>query len=762
VRFGLRAAIADRVAALTFPGSILARLFLAKTSVEGPGGGTEPVAVGKGTAAAFPALLEGLVGEPAAPAAIVHDERLPAGQGRHSGGHAGGKFTELERLIAQTGKVRPSEEGIQDADIIAVQTPNGNRAVPEAGQVAQAVTPPIAALPALVHAHIRPADGHGELPRTLEGPAAGLPHNVETSRVQVRGQAIAEVRPAAWVPGGAIPTAVDAKAGRSVVLPPQVPVAAGPGIAIPEKAAQQVTVPVLSAATSKLTTPGVPTAPRAVTNDTPPIGPSPAMEPTSGAVPPESALPEPNQVVPQPEPKTIRPVTALQVHAARPPVVTNREGHQQTSAAGGKFKPAPRVEPEVPESTGPAIVTEKPHAPESGGTAVVVPAAIPAVSELPEVAPAHPLTPNVSVPLRSPAREKEASPLPVSDQLPVAGGLDGRSTPPAPSGAGTASPPAEAVAGVSPRNGESVAPGSAKVRSVSIASPDRGEVAFAVELHPVEESPAPTERPMSQAVAAPVRTAAAEIVAVFERRLDDRTATVPQEDSTVAAEISARGGDTGRPATGERDRKQAAPERSPRPAPTIDLNSEAATAVPEVKVASHWAQSVAPRQEGLPEPAAAPDATPARPEEPVAARMDAKAEVQSSSAHEIKLEVSGGERRVEVRLSERGGEVRVAVRTPDSHLAGTLRESLPELTTRFAESGLRSEIWRPAGSPAGEPRHAAETTSGNLAQDAESQSRGNGGEPQGDAQQRQQRSFVEPKNDKEKGKDFAWLMSSLR
>jgi hypothetical protein len=142
--------------------------------------------------------------------------------------------------------------------------------------------------------------------------------------------------------------------------------------------------------------------------------------------------------------------------------------------------------------------------------------------------------------------------------------------------------------------------------------------------------------------------------------------------------------------------------------------------------------------------------------------MDAKAEVQAPSAHEIKLEVSGGERRVEVRLSERGGEVRVAVRTPDSHLAGTLRESLPELTTRFAESGLRSEIWRPAGTPAGETRHAAEATSGNLAQDAESQSRGNGGDPQGDGQQRQQRSFFEPKNDKEKGKDFAWLMSSLR
>jgi hypothetical protein len=299
------------------------------------------------------------------------------------------------------------------------------------------------------------------------------------------------------------------------------------------------------------------------------------------------------------------------------------------------------------------------------------------------------------------------------------------------------------------------------VRTLSTASPDRGEVAFAVDLRPSEEQPVPAERQTPQAVAAPVKAAAPENVAVFERR-SEQAAPVPREDPAAIAEISSQSDDMDRPATGDRDRKQAAPERNPRPAPAVDLHSEGA-AVPEVKVANHWAQSGALRQEGLREPAASPDATPPRPEEPPAARVDAKAEVQPASAHEIKLEVTGGERRVEVRLSERGGEVRVQVRTPDSHLAGTLRDSLPELTTRLAETGMRSETWRPAGSPAVESRHAAETTSGNLAQDAESQSRGNGGEPQGDAQQqRQQRSFLEPKHDKEKGKDFAWLMSSLR
>jgi hypothetical protein len=249
----------------------------------------------------------------------------------------------------------------------------------------------------------------------------------------------------------------------------------------------------------------------------------------------------------------------------------------------------------------------------------------------------------------------------------------------------------------------------------------------------------------------------AEAPALVERKLAP-TPLVPQEDSANVVSPSTKSSDTDRPATGERERKQATPERSLRSAPPADTPPEGAAVLPAAKALGHWAQSSALRPEGLPEP----DAAPARSEEPAAARMEMKAEVQPASAHEIKLEVSGGERRVEVRLSERGGEVRVAVRTPDSHLAGTLRKSLPELTARFAESGLRSEIWRPGSSVAGEPRHGAELASGNLAQDAESQSHGNGGEQQGDAQQRQQRSFLEQKNDKDKGKDFAWLMSSLR
>src|SRR6185369_9724715 len=100
------------------------------------------------------------------------------------------------------------------------------------------------------------------------------------------------------------------------------------------------------------------------------------------------------------------------------------------------------------------------------------------------------------------------------------------------------------------------------------------------------------------------------------------------------------------------------------------------------------------------------------------------------------------------------------------HLAGSLRESLPDLATRFAGTGLRSEIWKPGGLPAGEWRHNAETQTGNPAQDADRPSRGNGGDAQGDAQQQHprtpQETARETKINKEKGRDFAWLMSSLR
>jgi hypothetical protein len=132
-------------------------------------------------------------------------------------------------------------------------------------------------------------------------------------------------------------------------------------------------------------------------------------------------------------------------------------------------------------------------------------------------------------------------------------------------------------------------------------------------------------------------------------------------------------------------------------------------------------------------------------------------------ARDIKLEVAGGEQRVEVRLTERGGEVRVAVRTADSHLAGTLRENLPGLSSRLVESGFRAEGWHPAATGTGEWRRASETSAGNLDQNSNPQSGGqDGGQHPDDADSRRPRTPQEQIERKEKGKDFAWLMSSLQ
>jgi hypothetical protein len=298
------------------------------------------------------------------------------------------------------------------------------------------------------------------------------------------------------------------------------------------------------------------------------------------------------------------------------------------------------------------------------------------------------------------------------------------------------------------------------MRSMAIGTPDRGDVAFAVQLQPaaqasttepVTSQPAPPQTGVS-AVRSPANAAASA----------EQSAAIPStsvETPDGAEEAPASSGTAGQAATVDRERKPAV-EHSPRPADPLDSHSDLATAIPTAKTAEQGTPPGALRQEAVPEQIAARDAAPERSNETV--NVEPKPPLQPASAHDIKLEVSGGERRVEVRLSERGGEVRVAVRTPDSHLAGTLRENLPELATRLAETGLRSEIWRPAGSSAGDWRHSAEAGPGNLAQEADTQSRGNGGGAQDDGRQRHPHSSQEQKSQKEKGKDFAWLMSSLR
>ena len=149
----------------------------------------------------------------------------------------------------------------------------------------------------------------------------------------------------------------------------------------------------------------------------------------------------------------------------------------------------------------------------------------------------------------------------------------------------------------------------------------------------------------------------------------------------------------------------------------------------------------------------APPSEPVPPELPVQAKS-------AAPAHDIKLELSGGDRRVELRVTERAGEVRVAVRTPDPQLAGSLRENLPTLSSKLNDSGFRAEIWHPAAAATGW-RHAAETGHGSLAQDSNSHQQGEGRQS-GGGDPRKSKTPEEQTDRKKKGNDFAWLMSTLQ
>jgi hypothetical protein len=166
-----------------------------------------------------------------------------------------------------------------------------------------------------------------------------------------------------------------------------------------------------------------------------------------------------------------------------------------------------------------------------------------------------------------------------------------------------------------------------------------------------------------------------------------------------------------------------------------------------------------------PEAAQAAEAKPVRPQD----AMDSAAQPEAVKAplvRDMKFEVTGGQQRVEVRLSERAGEVKMTVRTADEPLANTLRENLPALSARLAESGFKSEAWHPAASSADELRH----TAGSMARGASHDTNRDGGaqprqqdrEPPDGAGQRRPKSPQEATPQKEKGKDFSWLMSSLR
>jgi hypothetical protein len=147
--------------------------------------------------------------------------------------------------------------------------------------------------------------------------------------------------------------------------------------------------------------------------------------------------------------------------------------------------------------------------------------------------------------------------------------------------------------------------------------------------------------------------------------------------------------------------------------------------------------------------------------DPSQIQLETQSAKPPATPRDIRLEVNSGEQRVELHLVDRGGDVHVSVRTPDTHLAGELRENLPALSSRLEQTGLHAEEWHASTPGNGESHRHSEHSAGSGAHNPNGQSGQHAREQQEDAEQHPPKVFQEQVNPKEKGKEFAWFMSPL-
>jgi len=316
---------------------------------------------------------------------------------------------------------------------------------------------------------------------------------------------------------------------------------------------------------------------------------------------------------------------------------------------------------------------------------------------------------------------------------------------------------------------------SVRVNTVSTLESGAGEtagLAFAARLVPIAATataataqPTASEAPpLPRAVPdAPPRPTATGNPALIASASNDKEATAAMTPSGGAAD---RGG--GNPPTAEQDSHGGLPDRSRKnqePQPIADELTQTAVMG---RVIPHTEYTPEPRVDTPSQTAASSTAESAQPKEGPGLPAATETAKPPAAARDIRLEIGGGDHRVEVRLMERGGEVHVDVRTPDTHLASTLREDLSALSSRLTESGFRTETWHPGASGAGEWHRQAEPSAGGTPQDPDSQQgqpgrdRQPGDRQPGDRQPQRQKVPEEQLNQEQKGKDFEWFISTLR
>jgi hypothetical protein len=201
------------------------------------------------------------------------------------------------------------------------------------------------------------------------------------------------------------------------------------------------------------------------------------------------------------------------------------------------------------------------------------------------------------------------------------------------------------------------------------------------------------------------------------------------------------------------------------PSFAVAVRSGQAAGASQAEPAAHSLSMVAPVQSNAGAGAAAPRTT--NPHQAAllvpayASAWDAAAPAlkpaAGGAAREIQLELRDADARVNVRLVERAGSVQVDVRTPDSHLAASLRDDLPALTARLEQTGLRAETWHDA--PAAARIAMAEPAAGAGFQSSENQSRREGGgrDPRDGQPQEKRQNQNQPES-----KEFSWLYTSLQ
>ncbi len=247
----------------------------------------------------------------------------------------------------------------------------------------------------------------------------------------------------------------------------------------------------------------------------------------------------------------------------------------------------------------------------------------------------------------------------------------------------------------------------------------------------------------------------------IQRPAGNALAERPAIESPVPAPASARDAETA--ADHDPPAPSAAPGHAAAPARPPDEDASHPSAELSVQLAG---ASLRPALDGWPPPEArGPDAVrPERAAEPQPIRPEAEIRTEpvrhAEPARDIRLQINAGEQRVEIRLSDRGGDIQVAVRTPDSRLAGDLRDNLPALTVRLEQTGFRAETWHPEASILQHRWRTVETAAA-TASDNGQQAAWQGPRDRGQDSRREPRPAPQQAPARQR-KDFEWLLLSLR